>query len=546
MKKAFSIVELIIVIAVIGILAAILIPVFSNIIEKANAKSALSDAKNTLTNYVAHCESNQRSKQDTCIIVEKAKAYYAFGYFVSMNELIESNHNPYKADSLQDAITKLKNTEVIISLGSDSKEITATLPEVPDNVLVYEGYSLQPIGELVTLDKEQLGLCIDESHTLSATLFPERQGLSLTWESADESIAAVKNGEVVGISKGETEVTVRYGDVLATCNVVVDEFVEFSGNMAELKTLIENDNSAVYIKLMDDVYLVDYPDIFPIVIPENKVVRLDFNRKYISYSHSSAQNCIYAMFINDGGQFSLESSGAFKDGAIYMGSDNTPDYDTSGYIIENRNGGLLNVVNDIQIVIMDSTTSSTQAIHNTNGLVIMNKNSRISVHGSFGYGIYNDVNGRLIVNSVFSIGGADAGIINYGVVEAIKGGMISSVRNYGLIKEISGGEFRGDIAIENIGKNAVIGRITGGIFGSNVEENTVADSATALLLKDGSTIGAITGGTYYGTETIVCDESSTITQGIYGGKFRTQVPARLLAKGKTCTYNESIKMFVVE
>ena len=39
-NKGFTIVELIIVIAVIGILAAILIPAFSNIIEKANAKSA--------------------------------------------------------------------------------------------------------------------------------------------------------------------------------------------------------------------------------------------------------------------------------------------------------------------------------------------------------------------------------------------------------------------------------------------------------------------------------------------------------------------------
>ena len=35
-KKAFTLVELVIVIAVIAILAAILIPTFSNVIEKAN------------------------------------------------------------------------------------------------------------------------------------------------------------------------------------------------------------------------------------------------------------------------------------------------------------------------------------------------------------------------------------------------------------------------------------------------------------------------------------------------------------------------------
>ena len=52
-KKAFTIVELVIVIAVIGILAAILIPAFSNIIARANAKAALSDARSTLTSFLA-------------------------------------------------------------------------------------------------------------------------------------------------------------------------------------------------------------------------------------------------------------------------------------------------------------------------------------------------------------------------------------------------------------------------------------------------------------------------------------------------------------
>ena len=52
-NKAFTLVELIIVIAVIGVLAAILIPVFANVIEKANKSSALSDAKNALEAYLA-------------------------------------------------------------------------------------------------------------------------------------------------------------------------------------------------------------------------------------------------------------------------------------------------------------------------------------------------------------------------------------------------------------------------------------------------------------------------------------------------------------
>ena len=44
-KKGFTIVELVIVIAVIAILAAVLIPTFSNVISKANESSILQEAK---------------------------------------------------------------------------------------------------------------------------------------------------------------------------------------------------------------------------------------------------------------------------------------------------------------------------------------------------------------------------------------------------------------------------------------------------------------------------------------------------------------------
>lgn len=49
--RGFTIVELVIVIAVIAILAAVLIPVFSNVIQKAEDSSALQEAKNAYTQY---------------------------------------------------------------------------------------------------------------------------------------------------------------------------------------------------------------------------------------------------------------------------------------------------------------------------------------------------------------------------------------------------------------------------------------------------------------------------------------------------------------
>lgn len=52
-KKGFTIVELVIVIAVIAILAAVLIPTFSNLVEKANNSADMQEARNVYSEYLA-------------------------------------------------------------------------------------------------------------------------------------------------------------------------------------------------------------------------------------------------------------------------------------------------------------------------------------------------------------------------------------------------------------------------------------------------------------------------------------------------------------
>lgn len=127
-NKGFTLVELIIVIAVIGVLAAILIPTFSNVIDKANRKSAFSDAKNALSILLAEETTGDGAvvvKENTIFEVKKANKYYQFRY--------EDN-------GLKD-VTPEKPTDDK-SHGTGSAVSQVTFDNCPTTVEVYE-----PVGE---------------------------------------------------------------------------------------------------------------------------------------------------------------------------------------------------------------------------------------------------------------------------------------------------------------------------------------------------------------------------------------------------------------
>ena len=79
-KKGFTIIELVIVIAVIAILAAVLIPTFTTVIEKSHQSNAVSRAKSAYTEIVASTPGASPSTfaGKTLYVNESDGKYYSF------------------------------------------------------------------------------------------------------------------------------------------------------------------------------------------------------------------------------------------------------------------------------------------------------------------------------------------------------------------------------------------------------------------------------------------------------------------------------------
>ncbi len=87
-KKGFTIVELVIVIAVIAILAAVLIPTYTSVVNKANASARLQKARNAYTEYIA---AHPTKEIDYISFEDSDKTVY---YYEIANEFKETTTKP--------------------------------------------------------------------------------------------------------------------------------------------------------------------------------------------------------------------------------------------------------------------------------------------------------------------------------------------------------------------------------------------------------------------------------------------------------------------
>ena len=144
-KNAFTITELVIVIAVIAILAAVLIPTFSNVIEKANESAALQEARNAMTEWTLRDDYNGESLENLYI----ASGNYLFQYVGGELKL----QKDAEGNNLKATETKNEN-KTSIKLGEENILTLASATTIYTYVYTvdektYSGYTVSTQGATV-------------------------------------------------------------------------------------------------------------------------------------------------------------------------------------------------------------------------------------------------------------------------------------------------------------------------------------------------------------------------------------------------------------
>ena len=127
-KKGFTMVELVIVIAVIAILAAVLIPTFVNLTKKANEAAALADARNIANQILA--DMLKGGGKDILVFEQKGDELYIHGYCAEAGRVLAYYGNPIK---LEGEGTLAEKVEKQLKVMAEKGEVVpAAVPSAED------------------------------------------------------------------------------------------------------------------------------------------------------------------------------------------------------------------------------------------------------------------------------------------------------------------------------------------------------------------------------------------------------------------------------
>ena len=120
-RKGFTIVELVIVIAVIAILATVLVPTFGDMIEKSKQTAIIEEAKNLYTDYMIKHASDDDFTDD--VVIEIDGKYYAVKDGALILDTDGEKAKEY-ADAAEAAGTGLGDTDGHYVIVTDEKTVS--------------------------------------------------------------------------------------------------------------------------------------------------------------------------------------------------------------------------------------------------------------------------------------------------------------------------------------------------------------------------------------------------------------------------------------
>ena len=123
-KKAFTITELVIVIAVIAILAAVLIPTFSTVISKANESAAMQECRNEWTEKSVDIIGNEEVGDDYLFVYTKGDNTY---YYI----VVDGNFNATKLELTAVPSSPYTYAKKTFNVGDGKKS------ETNENITIY-------------------------------------------------------------------------------------------------------------------------------------------------------------------------------------------------------------------------------------------------------------------------------------------------------------------------------------------------------------------------------------------------------------------------
>lgn len=103
-KKGFTIVELVIVIAVIAILAAVLIPNLSRLVEKANESKALQEAESAMKADLVEANADYKTIGDEYYVVSVKVGESVEGYYVDKTGTGETEKDAASGNAVADKV----------------------------------------------------------------------------------------------------------------------------------------------------------------------------------------------------------------------------------------------------------------------------------------------------------------------------------------------------------------------------------------------------------------------------------------------------------